>query len=484
MNRLIRYATTLLLFAGLFAGSATAQSWDRKNTARNQFILRGSHADITAIAQRHGLELLHNLHEGAALVRGPETMTPELMAELVTPDEEVLGFESVLLATLPEASLDQSSTAILEQSSTAILEAVQTPGTHEGPLAAYFATPLWNGFVNQPAAAVIRLAESRGPTAGSYGSGIVAVIDTGIDPDHPLFAGALVGGYDFVLDQPGTPSEWSNLDQSSSAILEQSSTAILEQSSTAILEGLGDVFFLNQSSTAILEQSSTAILEEHELPAAFGHGTMVAGIIRLVAPGAMIMPLRAFDSEGTGSVYDIARAVYYAVENGANVINMSFSMEEFSPELARAINFAHRNGVICVAAAGNRGERVLTYPSAFGNAVGVASTSYQDTVSFFSNFGSDMVALAAPGEGVITAFPGGFWAAGWGTSFAAPLVAGTVALLHDTTGNGSMQSAADFYQALYALAKGAEYLPSLSAELGNGRLDAAAAVDNRLQIVN
>src|SRR2546422_6667019 len=100
-------------------------------------------------------------------------------------------------------------------------------------------------------------------------------------------------------------------------------------------------------------QSTASILDTTQVPQAFGHGTMVAGIIHLVAPTAQIMPLKAFKADGTSNLFDILRAIYFAVDHGAKVINMSFSMVNSSPELVRAINYANGHGLICVSSAGN-----------------------------------------------------------------------------------------------------------------------------------
>jgi subtilisin family serine protease len=156
---------------------------------------------------------------------------------------------------------------------------------------------------------------------------------------------------------------------------------------------------------------------------------MTAGIIHLVAPQAKIMPLKSFQANGTGYNSDILRAIYYAVGHGAKVINMSFNYTTYSQELANAVNYATAHGVICVAAAGNSGQQATVYPAALKGVIDVASTSNTDTPSSFSNYGAPPVWLAAPGEGVMTTYPFGTYAAGWGTSFSAPLVSGTTALL-------------------------------------------------------
>ena len=201
------------------------------------------------------------------------------------------------------------------------------------------------------------------PRPEALGLGVVAIIDTGVDPNHPLLQGALLPGYDFILDQAGDASEWNALDPAVHATTEQDLQYVADQSYTGIVEGNGFAFveqsytaIVEQSYTGIVEQSYTGIVEAKDLPPGFGHGTMVAGLVRLVAPAAMIMPLRVFDEMGQGDLGDIVRAIYYAVDNGANVINMSFSTDSYSAELHQAIMYAEENGVICVSSVGNEGQ--------------------------------------------------------------------------------------------------------------------------------
>lgn len=108
---------------------------------------------------------------------------------------------------------------------------------------------------------------------------------------------------------------------------------------------------------------------------------------------------------------------------------MSFSYSNSSQELTNAVNYANSMGVVCVAAAGNDGQRATVYPAALKNVIDVASAGDNDIRSTFSNYGAPPVWLTAPGEGIMTTYPYGTWAAGWGTSFSAPLVSGATALL-------------------------------------------------------
>jgi subtilisin family serine protease len=186
------------------------------------------------------------------------------------------------------------------------------------------------------------------------------------------------------------------------------------------------VAFVSQSTAAILDQSTAAILDYNSLPRAFGHGTMVAGIVHLAAPTAQIMPLKAFSSDGSANLSDILRAVYYA-DHGANIINMAFTLTSSSAELDNAIQYATGKNVICFAAAGNNGSVAVGNPASLKGVMGIASTSNLEVLSIFSSYGRG-VFLAVPGEGVVTTWPRQNYAEARGTSFSSPLVAGTASL--------------------------------------------------------
>src|SRR5207244_12015692 len=126
------------------------------------------------------------------------------------------------------------------------------------------------------------------------------------------------------------------------------------------------------------DQSTVRILYTSTLPPAFAHGTMVAACIHLASPTSKIMPLKAFTSSGTATQFDIIRAVYYAVDNGAKVINMSFSIDVSSDELLAAIGYANSKRVICVASAGNSGLQTIVYPAGWKKVAGLGSTDNSD----------------------------------------------------------------------------------------------------------
>lgn len=402
----------------------------RGSAGKDCFILRVDLAEREALLHDYGLELIRQLDDADSdllLVAAPENIPTAHAEELVRQDARTIGVEAVRVAALAENASGSAADGTL-----AAVESLLASGEEEGSLADHFSTRLWSGYTGQPAMSQIRADAAHGlKPAEARGEGaVVAIIDTGVDPQHPVLAGALVPGYDFLLDEPGYGSEWRALDASSSATAESALRAVAEQSYATILEGAGSMAFVNQSYATILEQSYATILESQDLPQAFGHGTMVAGVVRLMAPAAKIMPLRVFDGDGSADLNDIVEAIRFAVRNGANVINMSFSTSESSAELLRAIRYAASQRVVLVTSTGNEGVENLTYPAAHGAVFGVASVDADNELSEFSNFGPDITLLAAPGEEIITAFPGGLYAAAWGTSFAAPFVSGTAALLH------------------------------------------------------
>lgn len=115
--------------------------------------------------------------------------------------------------------------------------------------------------------------------------------------------------------------------------------------------------------------------------------------------------------------------------HGAKVINMSFSTTVNSQSLADAVHYATSKGVICVASSGNDGGKVLVYPAGDPGSIGVASTNSKDHRSIFTNYGVGSARMAAPGEALITTYPGGHYAGVWGTSFSTALVSGAAALI-------------------------------------------------------
>lgn len=168
-----------------------------------------------------------------------------------------------------------------------------------------------------------------------------------------------------------------------------------------------------------------------------GHGTHIAGIIAAVAdngigvegvtPGAYILPVRVLGPDGVGDHATIAEGVVWAVDRGADVINLSLGGPESSEALEYAVSYAVERGVAVVAAAGNDGPGSQeVYPAAYPGVVGVAASSFDDSPTLFSSTGP-WVDLAAPGLGIVSTLPGGGY--GWlsGSSQAAAFVSGAAA---------------------------------------------------------
>ena len=388
-------------------------------TAQTSYILTASPSNVQSVITQHGLTVVKELYDGTNCVMLVSSASADVSGTEteVESDLRVVGFEPDQTASLPE--LSALTQPVLTQSSTSILDSL--PGR---TLVTFFGSTVPSNYTTQAATSIIRLGDARTATHLT-GSGVVAIIDTGADPNHPALSAVLVPGYDFTRDIAGF-SELADLDPTVAAQLQQSSTSILDAQNTLQLNGSA-LAILNQSSTSILDQSSTSILDS--TLAEFGHGTMTAGIVHLVAPTAKIMPLKAFRADGSSNLSDIIRAIYYAADHGANIVSMSFSMAQSSPGLQAAIQYALNKNVTMVASSGNDGSKTLVYPASYGGVQGIGSSTNTDLRSTFSNFGSGVVTFAAPGEGVVTTYPGSNYAAGWGTSFSTPMFAGAAALV-------------------------------------------------------
>lgn len=419
--------------------------------AADEFILRATPEELQQLVTGVGLTPLKQIpDQDVYLVRGPDGVPPEEVIRRVRAysddddDDDGISIEINQVVPLTEPETDG---APLTGDTAAVAAALQDTSqtTLQGDT-------VWSGYAGQPALSLIRVPETR-PLA--TGAGVVAVIDTGIDPEHPVLRNWLVPGYDFIRDVAGTPSELEDLDPETRSILSPYTTAILDFAGT-----------VNPYTTAILDQTTAARLDPGRLPPHFGHGTMVAGLVHLVAPSARIMALKPFGGDGKGTLFNILRAIYYAESNGAKVINMSLSLPAPSIELQRAVEFVAQRGAISVASAGNRGLETMVFPAGYQEVIGVASTGLTDTPSPFTNYGGNLVTLAAPGEALIAPYPGGRYAAVWGTSFSAALVSGTVGLMTQVAASLNWEDAGEALE---------EAAP-VAGDLGNGRLDAYRAV--------
>lgn len=211
----------------------------------------------------------------------------------------------------------------------------------------------------------------------------IAILDTGVDLAHPDLAGKLVAGYNFVADNDKPQDD-------------------------------------------------------------NGHGTGVAGICAAVTDndtgiagvswGASIMPVKILDASGNGSFTDAARGIIWAADNGAQVINLSLGGYTSSSLLEDAINYALQKGVIVVAASGNRGIDMITYPARYEGVIAVGSVDQNAQRSAFSNYGLELD-VVAPGSAIFSLSRLGNYGYLSGTSAAAPFTSGLAALMLSAKGN-------------------------------------------------
>lgn len=410
----LRQALGLLLGAALLCPLLRA---DRPH--HRGWLVRLQSADISSFDARHNVRS-RQLVPGQNLffvVANDNRDAGQLSAD-ISKDGDVQSSEADITISLGSAArLDQSTVSVLNQSTVSVLNSGTTN---------YYGTTVLNGFLTQSA-----LAQIDALHAHDYATGrgvIVADVDNGLDPVNPALTGVVVPGYNFYSDSP----DWScYADQSTVSVLNQSTVSVLNQSTVSVLNQ-STVSVLNGSVVTSTDSGFEKLLQQYPM---IGHGTAVAGLLHLIAPEAHIMPLKAFGPDGTATLDAVVSAIYYAVDNGANVLNLSFSATESSQALRDAIRYAVRHGVVVVASAGNDNSTEVVYPGAYRPVLNTASVDAQNLKATFSNYGHT-VSLAAPGVGLITIYPDNHWAAVSGTSFSAPLVSGEAALLYQLFHNG------------------------------------------------
>ena len=280
----------------------------------------------------------------------------------------------------------------------------------------------------------INLADAQ-RTARHLGRGVkVAVIDTGIDLGHPGFEGKLAPAHEWkdFVDGDRYPQEVGGSN--------------------------------------------------------YGHGTGVAGVVIQVAPHATILPLRVLRPDGSGDVTDVTAAMDWAIARGADIINLSLGTVGYDRSIQQMVEYAAHKKVYVVASAGNSGDQRVTYPAANGDdsngdtknfVLGVGSVNQRDKKSSYSTYG-DKLELLAPGENMLTLAPErkvAFWN---GTSFAAPVVSGALALAY-----GERLKSRDEYEKLAdhinSSAKDiSDQNPDLT--LGFGRLDLKSFLRDELEL--
>jgi subtilisin family serine protease len=164
------------------------------------------------------------------------------------------------------------------------------------------------------------------------------------------------------------------------------------------------------------------------------HGTALASVMagntetyQGIAPGCEILSYPVIDESGRADTYTVAQAILHAVEDGAEVINLSLGAEQSSTVLRDAVSYAINQDVVVVAAVGNEGIGLVNYPAAYDGVIGVTSIGTGGKVASFSNYGKE-VDVAAPGVGVLTAWESGEFANFSGTSVSSAIVSAAIAV--------------------------------------------------------
>ncbi|MCB0366877.1 MAG: S8 family serine peptidase [Bdellovibrionaceae bacterium] len=236
---------------------------------------------------------------------------------------------------------------------------------------------------------------------------IVAIIDTGLDVNHPVFV--------------DSNALWINEDEIAGNGIDD--------------DGNGYVDDVNGYNFAY---NSSNVWDDD------GHGTHVAGIVLKVGLDIMedpidqsairIMALKFLDGSGMGTTSDAIEAIYYALNNGAVVLNNSWGGPSYSAALLDAVVATYDRGATFVAAAGNsatNNDAQPMYPATYNvpHVLSIAATTNLDYLAYFSNFGVGTVHVGSPGLNVLSTYPGGTWTQMSGTSMAAPFVSGIAALM-------------------------------------------------------
>ena len=250
---------------------------------------------------------------------------------------------------------------------------------------------------------------------------IVSVIDTGIDYNH-------VDLFENIWINPGE-------DINGNGVVDESDMNGIDDDANGFVDDVQGWDFTDAPNYA---DGGDYLEPDNDPMDEYGHGTGVAGIITAmtgnnagiagVAHGCRVMNLRAFTAGGNGEEDDVAMAILYAIQNGADVINMSWGDVFVSRIVDDVIHYAATKNVVLVASAGNSSTEQIHYPSGFNGVISVGATDEDDDLAGFSNYGTT-IDLVAPGVDILTTTLNDEYTTMNGTSFSAPFVSAAAALL-------------------------------------------------------
>jgi hypothetical protein len=370
-------------------------------------------------------------HEWVVRIRGHGTATTmaqvlaDYQAELVS-----VGPSGLFIMRTPATMSDDQMELLIEADARIDAEENRLYLPPEPGTQSFFLRTIGPDFLDQPARTVLNLPAAHALTRGRFS--LVAVVDTGVSP-HPALADNLIEmGYNFV-DQNQDTREWA----------------------------LG------------IDSDGDGVPDSK-----LGHGTMVAGVIAMVAPGAHIVPIKVMDADGVGTAYSLAEGVRYAMSLGVDVINISMASADDSFFVHEAVQAAVDQGIVVVASVGNNASQMgvpgyNAFPAAVSGVIAVAATDDQGVKAGFSDFGSP-VTLCAPGVGVVSLLPDGDYAFGDGASFAAPMVSGVAALLKSDHARTSVSRITAFLKNSALTLDGTN--PGFTGMLGAGLVQPEAAI--------
>ncbi len=354
-----RFSWSLLLtiaFAAILVGCSQDvvapdhEAWSRtKSVAASQFcLLLHEGSDMDAVVADYGLTVIETFGNDILLLTQG---TPDLAALAL--DERVREVQQNGLSVL-------SSPVDI------------TLGFYEGD---------WDDVVLGQQTAFSSLQLDRMHTIARGDGVTVAVLDTGIDPNHPMLASHV------QLLPPG------------------------------VLSSLEDPNGVDDDGDGLIDE-------------AFGHGTHVAGIVSQIAPGATILPIRVLNADGFGSAFELAMGLYTAYEQGAQIVNLSLVLSGESNLIERVLRDVTDGGMLVVGAAGNQPGPAF-FPADDSHVLSVAAMDAWNIATFSA---SEDVRLGAPGTGIISTYPSNGAAVASGTSMACAVVSGSAAVIRQLVG--------------------------------------------------